>query len=208
MGAWIRRKPLHILGLAVLILPVRQAPAGQTAVVAEGHPGSPIRISPAKPTGVQSVAGKDHLAFTYLIENVSDRNVVLYAINWIWQDASGAVIKKGDYSYFWSFDADKPVLRPGESRSLTKDFLPRGAVLKARVDSVLLSDGSAYGPDESRTRQRFRYMLSATRSTERRILSLLESQGAEKVKEILRRNLAAEVQERKYFETKLIPPMP
>lgn len=208
MGAWRSRKLMHFLGLAVLILPGRQAPAAQTMAVAERQPGSPIRISPAVPAGSQSASSKDHLAFTYSIENVSGRSVVLYAIGWTWQDASGAVIKKGDYTYFWSFDFDKPVLRPGESRTVTKSFVPRGAVLEARIDSVLLSDGSAYGPDESRTRQRFRYMLSATRSTERKILSLLETQGAEKVKEILRKNLAAEAQERKYFETKLIPPQP
>jgi hypothetical protein len=73
---------------------------------------------------------------------------------------------------------------------------------------VLLADGVAYGRDESRSRQRFRYLLSATRSTERKILSLLDSEGPEKVKEYLRKELAKEAEERRYFNPRVTVPRP
>lgn len=72
------------------------------------------------------------------------------------QDDSGAVLKRGDYTYFWSFDLDKPLLRPREVKNLTKSIVVRGPVLRAQIDSVLLADGIAYGRDESRCRQWFR----------------------------------------------------
>lgn len=51
-------------------------------------------------------------------------------------------------------------------------------------------------------------LLSATRSTERKILSLLESQGPVKVKDFPRKELAKEAQERNYYNPKLIVPKP
>jgi len=204
MNVSTRVKLVALASLSVCILFLGIAAAAQTRAIAGIQPESPLRLSPGAPVGAASSVSKEHLAFTYVIQNVSGEDVVLYAINWIWEDASGTVVKRGDYTYLWSFDPDKPVLRPGETRALTKDLIPRSAVLKAQIDSVLLADGTAYGPDVSQSRQRFRYMLSATRSTQKRILALLESQGPEKAKDLLRRELAREADERRYFSPKLI----
>ena len=200
----VRLGALILMSIQTTILP---APA-QTKAIAERQPDSPVRISPAAPTGSPSAVSKDHIAFTCVLENASDEDVVLYAINWIWQDESGTVLTRSTYTYLWFFDPGKPVLKAGEIKTLTKDLIPSGPVLRAQIDSVLLADGVAYGRDESHSRQRFRYLLSATRSTERKILSLLESQGPEKVKDFLRKELAKEAQERNYYNPKLVFPKP
>lgn len=66
---------------------------------------------------------------------------------------------------------------------------------------MLLADGTGHGEDISRSQQRFTQVWSTTRSTQEKILGMLEAQGPDRVKELLRKELARMPEEQEHFHS-------
>ena len=157
----------------------------------------------SKPTGETDRTGMPELELTITLRNAADHPVVCYALSFSWYDASGALFGGSGMDIRYSADDwTKPLIPAGGTATTQVTMLQRSGTLKATVDFVLLADGTFYGPDRFRTLDMLQKYLHATRSTEKYVLSLLNTEGPDAVKRFLESDLAQGPQDEKLFHAK------
>jgi len=123
----------------------------------------------------------------------TSQDVVAYALRWAWVDPSGRTAgTRGTCSTRFSFRPDKPAIHGGRLGEASARLVQRGSSVRVAVDLVLLADGSMYGDNECGALETFQDNLTSRLNTEKWILSVLESQGADQAKQLLRAELANE----------------
>jgi hypothetical protein len=157
-----------------------------------------------KPTGETLGTGR-HPVFEYTVtlRNATNQPVVCYTLSFSWYDASGALVGGGPIAMRNSGgDWTEPVIPAGGTATTQVGTAQRSSTLKATVDFALLADGTYYGPDHSRTLDKLQEELKGTRATERYVLSLLNTEGPDAVKQFLTSELAQGPQDQKLFHAK------
>ncbi|HMD83645.1 MAG TPA: hypothetical protein VKO18_02960 [Terriglobia bacterium] len=157
-----------------------------------------------KPNGETDRTGKPELEFNVKLKNATDQPVVSYTLSFSWQDASGALVGGGSFAK-WDSGGDwtEPLIPAGGTTTTQVTLMQRSSTLKATVDFALLADGTFYGPDRSRSLDSLQKHLVAARAMEEYVLSLLNTQGPDAVKQFLTSELAKGAQDRKVLRLKL-----
>jgi len=178
--------------------------AAQVAKVAtrSDYPITIVSIA-GKPTGETTRTGKAFLDLEITLRNATDQPVVGYALSFSWYDASGAEVGGGGRLMRYSGgDWTEPVIPAGGTATTQVGGIQRSSTLKATVDFALLADGTFYGPDHSRTLDKLQKQLEATRMMEKYVLSLLNTEGPDAVKQFLTSELAKGPQDQKLLRPK------
>jgi hypothetical protein len=157
-----------------------------------------------KPTGeTVGTDSKPLIEFTVTLRNATDQPVVCYTLSSSWYDASGALVGGGTVSMRSSGDDwTEPVIPAGGTATTQVTEIQRSSTLKATVDFALLADGTFYGPDRSSTLDSLQKELDARRMTEQYVLSLLNTEGPDAVKQFLESELAKGPQDKKLLHAK------
>lgn len=181
-------------------------------VQVESQPGSPLQIISASigpaPQGVSTHAAGRVGSFEAQVRNVSQQNVMAYAIRW--QAADAPQTARGGACFAHSApDLAHPALRPGETQTVTHALALRSPNMRASVDLALLSDGTAYGRNACRSLERLQQNVSTHLATEQWALDTLRSQGAKSLEEKLQADLASKDAYRKiYLNPRVRPAAP
>lgn len=161
-------------------------------------PGAPLQIVSAEPAsrpappGIPPQVASRLTSWQVTVKNTGSAPIVAYTVRYIWADGRGKTFRgKGHCSTRMS-DPNRPVLAPGQTMKLSNQIVhpSPGKVLDAEVDMVLTADGHAYGRNVCGTLQTFQQSLVAKRAAEEWILNVLNTQGPDKAKELLKADLA------------------
>jgi len=121
-----------------------QISSGSQAVPAS-QPGMPLQVTSATITPFPTERGG---SFQATLTNTSGQDVLAYTIRWL--PATVSVYTPGPGGTCHSrmaTDDQHPLLRPGAVETDRSGFGLRPGTLQAMVDLVVLSDGSACGPN-------------------------------------------------------------
>lgn len=121
----------------------------------------------------------------YLLRNLSSQDILLYNIVFV-SETGKPMAETGRASY----PPDQPpAVRAGQSEVVVRRYIDDARTSKAvaQIDCVLFADGSAYGPDSLRRKAAYVATVETQYLMARHILNLLETKGADGVKEYLTR---------------------
>ena len=127
-----------------------------------------------------------------------------YAIRYSWGGKDGDASAGGGFSSSYAGgDWTYPLLAAGATAVHTSGHVQRGGTLTAAADFVLLSDGSFYGPNGSRTLEEFQQNLASTRGEQQHVSSILQTEGSEALKRYLEKQLAQDPEDQKLMHPHL-----
>lgn len=183
----------------LLVIYVSVAPAQVTPVPVQAvwdNPAvTPMRITAMVPAPVPArvpadVAAKS-IAFQVTVANTTYRGVMAYAIQYVFENASGSQLVKECFSS-QAYNPGRPRIAPAAGATLDAIFARRPEATRVRpvIDLVLLDDGTYYGENNCRALDRYQTVLQDRRVLQGVILRYLESHGAERTIEMLRAELA------------------
>lgn len=187
---------------AMALAAIPNPPQGNSSYQAmpASQPDMPLKVTSA--TIIPSPEGRAG-SFQTTVANNSKQDVLAYTIRWLPADASvTAPGPGGTCSSRFAPDSQQPLLRPGETGTDRGGFALRGPMMQAAVDFVFLSDGSVYGPNSCRTLQQMQQEWGVRNATEKWVLSVLQSQGAQ----ALEKELQADLTNRAAFGKMLLNP--
>lgn len=203
------RAPTHGAGAGASARPQGE---GAYQAQAEAQPGMPLQIISASigpaPQGVSPQVAGHVGTYEAQVRNASQQNVIAYAVRW---EAADAPQTAGGGACFTHSAPDlaHPVLRRGETQTVAHALALRSPSMRATVDLVLLSDGTAYGRNACGSLQRLQENISTHLATEQWALDTLHSQGAKSLEEKLETDLASKDAYRKiYLSPRVYPAAP
>jgi hypothetical protein len=123
----------------------------------------------------------------YQLTNLSSQDILFYNIAFVGERGK-IVAELGSASYP---PDDPPLLGAGDSKTITRRYIDNAdaAKVQAQIDSVVFADGSSYGPDALKRKAGYVASIETRYLVAQSILELLDTQGAEAVREYLMRIL-------------------
>lgn len=187
-----------VAGVACLLTPASaQVTYPIHAVPLASAPLQIIAAGPAPqpaPPGVPPQVAARLTSWQVTVKNTGSAPIVAYTVRYVWADAHGNAFKGIGHCSTRMSDPNRPVLAPGQSMKLFNQVVrPNpGRVLVAEIDMALTVDGNAYGQNVCGTLRTFQESLVAKRAAEEWILNVLNTQGPDKAKELLKADLASQ----------------
>lgn len=123
----------------------------------------------------------------FLLRNLSSQDILFYTIAYV--NERGTIVSEMGRA---SYPPDHPsVVAQGAIENITKRYVDNGGTLNldARIDSVVFADGSSFGPNILHRKEAYAAVVEARYLEAQNILEILETQGPEALRELLRRRL-------------------
>jgi hypothetical protein len=180
-----------LLALAVLILSTANLLAQQDVQVIS-QIDSPLKLIAGSCTASRTggaAAGEAVVDCNLSVTNPSSTSVVAYTIYWRFSDPSSGKVAKNYTSKLALNPTKPPLLTPGKAMKHSSSLTLRPGAVSAALDFVLFDDGSYWGDDQSQTLSRIIAEVRTRKAVLQALRSKLDSQGVNKVKGDIDREL-------------------
>ncbi len=178
--------------LPVLTTPVMAQP--QQTVVLKNAPGSPLEVVSMQPAAVPADTSKlperivkGQRAYDVVVRNRADVPVMAWCINYVARPDENL----GTCAAMMSLS--KPLLNPGETKTLREAFYEPEPTITPLIDLVILENGLYYGKNACNTLIEYINRLDGRRSALQNVARRLEKDGPDKTMSWLKQELSRDI---------------